>query len=275
MRRLLSELGRTPLLILLVLTIVVAIATWWLVGDAFDPLRRLTITGLVALLAVGIGSMLLLLGLLAGPLHERLRRTVTTNAAASWTLEGELAGEPRPAFGGWAIEPDVAVALVRVVQSRTPSLVVELGPGATTELLISLLPEDTELVAIEHDQGFISGLQERVRAYDGPVPQLRHAPLTRQRLPGWTGRWYSPEAFDDLSGIDLLLVDGPPGNRAFNARFPAVPLLFERLSPGARILVDDSGRPDDRAMIDRWIGDYPLEVSAQGANYRLLKVSSL
>jgi hypothetical protein len=31
-----------------------------------------------------------------------------------------------------------------------------------------------------------------------------------------------------------------------------LPLLRERLAPGATLLIDDGSRPDERAMVERW-----------------------
>ena len=60
-------------------------------------------------------------------------------------------------------------------------------------------------------------------------------------------------SISDLTDIDLLIVDGPPGSTGTRARFPAYPLLSERLAPSALILVDDLQRSDERAVVDAWL----------------------
>ena len=40
------------------------------------------------------------------------------------------------------------------------------------------------------------------------------------------------------------------------ARYPAVPILGPRLSPGAVIVMDDTTRPDE-AEVSRWHADLP------------------
>ncbi len=56
--------------------------------------------------------------------------------------------------------------------------------------------------------------------------------------------------------IDLLIIDGPPW-----AVHPLVrgmaDCLFERLTPGAMILLDDAARPGERIVAGRWRHDWP------------------
>jgi hypothetical protein len=42
------------------------------------------------------------------------------------------------------------------------------------------------------------------------------------------------------------------------ARYPALPMFFERLSESAIVLVDDASRPDEQEMIKRWLKEYPV-----------------
>ena len=38
--------------------------------------------------------------------------------------------------------------------------------------------------------------------------------------------------------IDLFIIDGPPVNSSRNARYPAIPLLFDKIKKGSIILLD-------------------------------------
>src|SRR3712207_7775099 len=51
--------------------------------------------------------------------------------------------------------------------------------------------------------------------------------------------WYSTSALADVDEINLLLVDGPPGNTSKLARYPAVPALRDKLGPGATVMLDE------------------------------------
>ena len=54
--------------------------------------------------------------------------------------------------------------------------------------------------------------------------------------------------------IDLLVVDGPPAHAASHglARYPALPLLADRLAPGGTVVPDDAERPGQQEVLRRW-----------------------
>lgn len=53
--------------------------------------------------------------------------------------------------------------------------------------------------------------------------------------------------------VDVLIVDGPPGLTGDWARYPAYPLLREKLRPGAIVLIDDAQRTDERSIVEAWL----------------------
>jgi hypothetical protein len=70
--------------------------------------------------------------------------------------------------------------------------------------------------------------------------------------------WYGLERdIGDVTGIDLLVVDGPPSQPGQTTRSPALPVFHERLSHGAAIFVDDGNRDGERAMVEAWMREYP------------------
>jgi predicted O-methyltransferase YrrM len=272
MRRLLSMVGRGNAFLVPSLGALLGLGVGFgLSGEVSGP-AAFMLAAVVAGLLTSLGWCLLLLIFVAGPLAEALRRTITTNAAAAWTLEGELSGRPRPSFGGWAIEPDSAVGLLRVAIEAHPSLVLELGSGASTELLSEVLGPAARIVGLEHDASHLERLRRRLGQSSSASVEIRHAPLVARRLRGWSGRWYDASAFADLSAIDLLVIDGPPGPGDRMARYPALPLLLDRLAPGATVFVDDTARPDEQRAVQRWIDDHGLELMHRGANHAVLRV---
>lgn len=69
--------------------------------------------------------------------------------------------------------------------------------------------------------------------------------------------WYDLREVAEAWKIDLLIVDGPPRATQPLARYPALPLLYERLSADARVVVDDAWREDEQEMVRRWLKQYP------------------
>jgi hypothetical protein len=52
--------------------------------------------------------------------------------------------------------------------------------------------------------------------------------------------------------IDLLVVDGPPGNIQKQSRYPALPLFYRQLSDRSTIILDDGLREDEQRIVARW-----------------------
>jgi hypothetical protein len=63
--------------------------------------------------------------------------------------------------------------------------------------------------------------------------------------------------------VDVLVVDGPPGDTGLLARYPAVPVLRKAMSPTCVVLLDDANRADEQAIGKRW-----AEVLGGSAEYR-------
>lgn len=168
-----------------------------------------------------------------------------------------------PPPGGFTIEPDLGAYLVGMIIERRPGLVVELGSGLST-VLMGLALEKVEggrLVALEHDHRFKDeserllrrfGLTERVAVR---LCELADVPLAEG-----TFQWYDAGCVEELSGIDLVLVDGPPGFGGAMARYPAVPKLLPRMNPGGVIVVDDYKRQDEHEAVRSWVDEYEVEL---------------
>ena len=145
--------------------------------------------------------------------------------------------------------------------------VVEFGTGVSTILLSRLLTQrhpqgDFSLVGVEHDPDWAAWVTEQLdREGIGRGVVVIHAPLLPHALAAPGLRWYDVDAVmagldRGLRGdrIDLLLVDGPPAYRDGHglARYPALPVLRDRLAPGASVVLDDAERPGEREVLRRW-----------------------
>ena len=270
MQRLLMRIGYRWVGATAATAAVVFLIVWYSLHPLLGPVRALLLSLLLATTLTLSFAGILVLGVLAGPLHERLRSTITANAAAGHSLRHLLGSDDFPALGGWSLEPDAAVALVRAVEQHQPQRILELGPGASTELLLRCLPAGAQLVALEHDKGWAQHVREQVRERTGRSPDVRHAPLTSVAIDGWRGKWYDVRAMEELSDIDFVVVDGPPGPQRSLARFPALPLSEPLLAEQAHIFVDDSARPDEGRILGRWLQRPGVRLVGGGPNWALL-----
>jgi predicted O-methyltransferase YrrM len=166
-----------------------------------------------------------------------------------------------PASRGWAASPDLLLALIDQVITGRPSLVVECGSGASTLWLALAMRRfriDGRVVALDHDPVFAGKTRDfLVRHGVGDLAEVRDAPLENFSLGGETYAWYARAAWEDLTGIDLLFVDGPPEATGHQARYPALPLLSEALSPGAVVVLDDLVVPDMQKVLRLWLDADP------------------
>jgi predicted O-methyltransferase YrrM len=171
------------------------------------------------------------------------------------------ASDVLPATRVWAASPDLLVVLVDLVITGRPSLVVECGSGASTlwlALAMRRFKIDGRIVALEHDPVFGGKTRDFLARHDvGDLAEVRDAPLESFSLDGQTYAWYARRAWEDLTGIDLLFVDGPPATTGHQARYPALPLLSGSLSPVATAVLDDLVVPDMQNVLQLWLDAYP------------------
>lgn len=170
---------------------------------------------------------------------------------------------PMPFGGGWALTPDAAVVLAREIALNRPRTIVELGSGVSTVLIGRMLKQAGvgQLFSLDHDPSWAEETRRHIQAselQDHVV--VLDAPLAKQQFGGKDFNWYQiPEQLRQAGSIDLIIVDGPPQglDPSGMPRYPALPAFIAQLSPQAMIYVDDAKRPQEQAMIERWLQEYP------------------
>lgn len=165
-----------------------------------------------------------------------------------------------PLLGGWAMDPMAMLRLVNHVLDAKPVLIVECGSGTSTIWLGHALKKNGKgrIISIEHDESFASKTSDAVKRQGlDDIVELRMAPLEEMVLAGATRSWYAPGALSGLSGIDMLLVDGPPASTGELARYPALPLFADSLSPGCFVVLDDVSRSEEKMISKRWKEEFP------------------
>jgi predicted O-methyltransferase YrrM len=284
MRRLIGQLGR--------IQTVGAVVLVWLAGAL--GLGLATSAGAVptvALMALGplLGGLLLLirhsleLASRIGNLGVESQRTLGTVRRIETKIDIDLKTEVKqtfrqlealqnlnavlpatdvlPATRGWAASPDLLLVLIDLVISERPSLIVECGSGASTlwlALAMRRFQIDGRIIALDHDPVFGGKTRDLLARHDvGDLAEVRDAPLESFSLDGETYSWYARRAWEDLTGIDLLFVDGPPATTGHQARYPALPLLNGSLSPVATVVLDDLVVPDMQKVLRLWLDAYP------------------
>lgn len=165
---------------------------------------------------------------------------------------------PLPPLRGWRLAPDAACILARLILSERPQVIVEAGSGVST-VLCGLLCRQLgtgRVIALEHDHVMATRTREQIQALGlDDLVDVLHAPLRTTRIGNGSWVWYDVSQIPPDVEIDLLLVDGPPVWIQAEARYPALPLLRERLSSGAVVFLDDSRRYSERSVLKHWAAD--------------------
>lgn len=190
-------------------------------------------------------------------LRDSERRLLVRLESREWLTRELGLPRPLPPTRAYAASPDLLVELVQAIDRTAPEHVVELGGGISSIVIARRLGQlgRGHLTTLEHLPGYAEATRVELAAY-GLTERARviDAPLIDVQLDSEVWPWY--ELGPDVpERIDLLVVDGPPGTTRPQARYPALPLLRARLAPGALVLLDDSDRPEERAIVRRWLDE--------------------
>lgn len=167
--------------------------------------------------------------------------------------------KPFPVLGGWAASPDLLRYLFDLVRDERRTAVIECGSGVTTLVMAYAMRElgAGKVIAMEHLGRFAEQTRRLLEEHGvSEWAEVRHAPLTDVKIDGQVWRWYDLACLPENEN-DLLVVDGPPASVGECARFPAVPMLRERLSADALVVLDDYERPEERVVGKRWRDELP------------------
>ena len=166
-----------------------------------------------------------------------------------------------PMRATWAIAPDSATLLVRLILERRPRYVLELGSGISTVLIARALQLSGggRFRSLEQDPKYCQQTAEMLEMHGlTDAVELVTAEITDVTIGNDTWRWYSPAGLEGLESVDLVVVDGPPSRTGPQARYPAVPMTQDYLTEGALVFLDDADREDEQAIVQRWLAEFPL-----------------
>lgn len=159
-----------------------------------------------------------------------------------------------PPSGGFAMDAQALLHLLGILEHERPKLILELGGGTSTIWMGHFCRNfGTKIVSIDHLEHYHRQTQAMVDRHGlNDVVECRLAPLQEVALADASFNWYSLDVFEDLRDIDIILVDGPPESVGDRSRFPALPVLEQRISQTAMVLLDDTHRDGERKILDSW-----------------------
>jgi len=172
---------------------------------------------------------------------------------------------------GWAASPDFLLEIYQYVVRSRPQLILELGSGVSSIVIASALRKlgTGRLISIDHDENYgaqtrlnleSAGLDRLSEVRIASLKQVSSATVGMQSPGGSDWVWYDQAIFADIQNIDMVVIDGPPEKTGPLARYPAVPLLIDKLNPRAMLFLDDAARAQEREILGLWEQNFSVDV---------------
>jgi len=182
-----------------------------------------------------------------------------------------------PDMHGWPVSPDLALYLIRLIETNDYDLVIEFGSGASTCIMAFALQRNAQrralaapipYVAFEHlEEYHRQTLAALRRAGCLEAVQVVLAPLAEAAFTDRHGTEYAyypcQATLENLARQQggqarkiLLVIDGPPAMTGKHARYPALPLVLRHFpqTPMDAVL-DDHIRDDEKETAAMWAED--------------------
>lgn len=181
----------------------------------------------------------------------------------------DLPHDSLPYLGSWKADTGLLTLLVDHILENRPKLIVEFGTGASTLILARALQQSGggNLISFDQHNDFVDATRRWLADY-GLKADLRSVPL--RPTDDWPGLWYDHGPLP--KNIDLMLIDGPPWSIHPFTR-GAASGLFDNITPGGTVMLDDAARPGERFVARRWRKmrpDFRFELSKTGSKGTLI-----
>ncbi|MEM7562861.1 MAG: class I SAM-dependent methyltransferase [Pseudomonadota bacterium] len=199
-------------------------------------------------------------------LHQQIGEQEFNNFRQQEALSGLYATldiqHPLPRTRHTAASPDFLHFLANEIFRLRPRLIVEVGSGTSTLIAAYCLKKigGGKIISLDHLEKYADITRDTLVSHQlQNFAEVRFAPIKAYDIEGTKHPWYDDAKLTDCESIDLLIVDGPPKMLAEKARYPAIPLLKDKLNPATIVLLDDGDRKAERQIVELWRSEFSLE----------------
>ena len=164
-----------------------------------------------------------------------------------------------PVTEHWSAAPDFLKLISDYCLHRKPQTIVECSSGTSSLVLAKCcqLSDRGHVYSLENGEEFVEKTRLQLDAFSlNGFCDVIHAPLQDVQLNDEAFQWYGLERLPDIQ-IDMLVIDGPPGFLQKQSRYPALPLLQDKLAEHCVIFLDDAARDDEQELVGRWLAMCP------------------
>lgn len=169
---------------------------------------------------------------------------------------------------GWSASEEYLLSCLQFAcASHGPIL--ECGSGLTT-ILLGVIAQSTgnSVWALEHDQMWYERVNKYIRKFKILSVRLCFSPLKDFGDFCW---YFAPlDLMPDK--FAMVVCDGPPGHTR-GGRYGLLPIMKQRLEPGAVILLDDAERDQEKAIAIRWADELGTTYRALGFHRSFFQIT--
>ena len=154
-------------------------------------------------------------------------------------------------------------AIINILDLHKPNIIVELGSGISTLYTAAWLSQEGSgsLITFENDKLWGETIRRYITLHHlNNFSEVYIAPLKPCTAFGYDLFWYDlDKEIEQITGIDLLIVDGPPADSPDSKliRMPALEKFYHQLSEDAIVFLDDGIRPGEKKIAENWRHSYP------------------
>jgi predicted O-methyltransferase YrrM len=166
-----------------------------------------------------------------------------------------------------AMRPVCLATILNDIIINQRKQILEFGSGISTLLIGRLARKNNltlSLISIEHDAQWAQLLEaiiltEQLESFI----EIVHAPLQPCSFSIGSNKWYDEKKVDNKTGnklFDLVIIDGPPAYEKVKqeARYPAGPYVYGKLTENAAVFLDDAEREGERSILKKWEEEYKI-----------------
>lgn len=164
-----------------------------------------------------------------------------------------------PVTKKWSAAADFLSTVSDYCLHKKPETIVECSSGTSTLVLSQCceLNRRGHVYSLENGEEFVQQTRQQLDEFSlSDYADILHAPLKTVDLNDGKFQWYDLDNLPDIE-VDLLVIDGPPGFIQKLSRYPALPLLNDKLAKDSMIFLDDAARDDEQEIVRRWSKAYP------------------
>ena len=167
--------------------------------------------------------------------------------------------ETLPVTEKWSACADFLQLLADYCLRYKPETIVECSSGTSSLVLAQCCRINGcgHVYSLENGEEYANSTRQQLEDFSlSAYADILYSPLKTWDLDREEYQWYELDRLP-MRKIDLLVIDGPPGFLQKYSRYPALPLLSDRLSAGCTVFLDDAAREDEKEIVRRWLEAFP------------------